>query len=182
MLCTSLRLSAVLVLLAAVACVPGGDASEGRSNGPVAEAAGPMEGTSSSISDVPVEALGSLEKVYVPILGKSMASLDDALEEKGYGNVKGSDFKPQFEYADTGFGPALVAYSSGDWMDSHSFFLPMSVTQWLEAALSDDEAHGAVINPGHPGQILALTKQEIEETMGWLPKQPPLPMEIYIAQ
>lgn len=181
MLRTLFLWTAVVGHVALLACVAE-DPSEPRPSHAVAEASGPSEETPSSSSDVPVEALGSLEKVYVPILGSSMQSLDDALEQKGYGNVKGSDFKPQFRHADTDFGPAVVAYSSSDWVDREHLFQPMSVTQWLEAALADDSARGVIINPGHPGQVLALTKQEAVDAIGWLPRQQPLAMEIYVAQ
>jgi hypothetical protein len=111
-----------------------------------------------------------------------MLSLDDALAEKGYGNVTSSDLKPKFEHFETSFGPAVVAYSSSDWVERESLFAPMSVTQWLEAALDDAEAKGVVIDPGHPGQMLALTRAEVTQAMAWLPKQDPLPMEIYVTQ
>jgi len=159
-----------------------GDSESDHAPRPVVEAAGIEDVVPKVASDVPTEALASLEKVYVPLSGKSLLSLDDALAERGYGNVKSSDFRPQFEYVDARFGRAVVAYSSGDWVPGESLFQPMSVTQWLEAALSDAEAAGVVINPGHPGQILALDRTEIADAMGWLPPRAPLPMEIYIAR
>ena len=58
----------------------------------------------------------------------------------------------------------------------------MSLTQWLEAALSDHGSKGVIINPGHEGQTLALTKSEIEAALEWLPRADPLPMEVHIAQ
>lgn len=152
---------------------------------PVVEASGgdPSPASSSrAASDVPVEALRTLEKVYVPLLPGSMDSLDDALANKGYGNVNASDFRPRFEHVATELGPAVVAYSSGDWIERESLFQPMTVHQWLEAALEDLEAQAVIINPGHPGQTLALTRAEVVEAMGWLPEREPLPMEIYIAQ
>ena len=183
MLTESVRVSSLLALFASLvvssACVPG-DSSRGAQ--PVVEASGLADEPSPAPSEVPLEALASLDKVFVPISGKSLLSLDDALAEKGYGNVKGSDFRPQFEHADTRLGPAVVAYSSGDWVPSESLFQPMSVTQWLEAALSDTAASGAVINPGHPGQTLALSKKQIGEALTRLPRRGPLPMEVYIAQ
>jgi hypothetical protein len=152
-----------------VSCV-----NPGRDSDPVAQASEPENPS--------VEALGSLEKVYVPLQAESMLSLDDALAEKGYGNVTSSDFKPRFELFETEFGPAVVAYSSSDWVEPESLFAPMSVTQWLDAALADPEAQGVVINPRHPGQTLALTRAELTQALAWLPKQEPLPMEIYVTQ
>ena len=158
----------LLFVSLAVSCV-----NPGRDSAPVVEA---------SSSDVPVEALGSLEKVYVPLRAESMFSLDDALAQKGYGNVTGADFEPKFEHFETPFGPAVVAYSTSEWIASQSMFAPMSVTQWLDAALADSGAQGVVINPGHPGQSLSLTRAEITQAMTWLPRQDPLPMEIYVTQ
>jgi len=164
-------------------CTTGGP-SDGAESRPLAEVNGMRENAPVRTPDVPVEALKSLEKVYVPLLSESMRSLDDALAEKGYGNVMSSDFKPRFRHLDYDFGPAVVAYSAGDWVEHESFFQPMSLTQWLEAALADSEAKGIIINPGHEseGQTLALTKPQIIEAMGWLPKREPLPMEVYLAQ
>jgi len=149
---------------------------------PIAEASGGVSEGSDTTSDVPIESLGSLDKVFVPLDPASLQSLDDALEQKGYGNVKGSDFVPRFHYVEASFGPAVVAYTNTGWIASQSMYQPMTVTQWLEASLDDEAAGGAVINPGHPGQILALSKSEITEVMACLQRQLPLPMEIYVTQ
>jgi hypothetical protein len=178
------RLPVALVLALSfvdvVGCTTGGPSDGGESR-PLAERNGMRENAALRPPDVPVEALKSLEKVYVPLLPESMRSLDDALAKKGYGNVMVSDFKPRFRHLDYDFGPAVVAYSAGDWVEPMSFFQPMSLTQWLEAALADSEAKGVIINPGHAGQTLALTKTEVIEAMGWLPKRDPLPTEVYMA-
>ena len=180
-----LRSTSVLVFTASLAvhsgCLSGEPPSESGSR-PVAEASGAEAEESRTSSDVPVDALSSLEKVYVPVNAASMHSLDDALADKGYGNVKSSDFKPRFETVTTEFGEAVTAYSSSDWIAPSSMFQPMSLTQWLEAALSYDGAEGVIINPGHPGQTLVLTKTEIVDALGWLPQREPLPMEIYVSQ
>jgi hypothetical protein len=153
---------------------------------PVAEASGGARETSprgsNTTSDVPVEALGSLEKLFVPLATASLQSLDDALEQKGYGNVKSADFAPKFQHVETSFGPAVVAFTSTEWIASQSMYQPMSVTQWLEASLGDEAAKGVIINPEHPGQILALSKNEVLEVLTWLPPKDPLPMEIYVTQ
>ena len=48
-----------------------------------------------------LDALEGLESVYVPIDPASMLSLNDAVADKGYGNVTVDDFKRRF----TAFGP-----------------------------------------------------------------------------
>lgn len=148
----------------------------------VVEADNPEPSASTKSSDVPVEALGSLEKVYVLLSPSSLQSLDDALADKGYGNVKSSDFKPQFETTATELGPAITAFSSADWILPSLMFQPMTVTQWLEAALADDNAAGVIINPGHAGQTLALTKSEVRDALEWLPRSEPLAMEIHVSR
>lgn len=173
---TNLFLTVVPVLH--LACAPGDGPSR-----PVAEASGAETETSQASSDVPVvDALASLEKVYVPLHPESLQSLDDALEQNGYGNVKSSDFVPRFETVETKNGAAIAAYSTSEWIGSSSLFQPMSLTQWLESALADERAQGVVINPGHPGQTLSLTKAEIAEALEWLPRRDPLPTEIYVTQ
>jgi hypothetical protein len=185
MLIEGLRVSVAIVVAASVGaalgCAPGG-APGGEAARPVVEASSTQENAPVRAPDVPVQALKTLEKVYVPLQPESMASLDKALADKGYGNVMASDFQPVFRHLDYDFGPAVVAYSSGDWVETQSLFQQMSLTQWLEAALADTEAKGIIINPGHDGQTLALTKTQVIEAMGWLPKREPLPMEIYVAQ
>lgn len=131
---------------------------------------------------VAVEELSKLQKVFVPMSPASLLSLDEALEEKGYGNVKGSDLKPQFEYLETRFGPALVVYTTTDWLESSSMFQPMSFTQAIEVALEDATARGLLLNPGHPGSRIALEHEQLVQILARLPKQPALPMEIYVTR
>jgi hypothetical protein len=164
-----------------LACSSGEPTDEGIPYS-VAAASGPDAEAVSTSSDVPVEALSSLETVYVPLKASSLQSLDNALADKGYGNVTASDFQPQFETVTTEFGAAVIAYSSSDWIASNSMFQPMSLTQWLDAALAEDASEGVIINPGHAGQTLALTKTEIVQALRWVPRRDPLPMEIHIAR
>ena len=171
-----------------IACSSGKSENDPPKHLVQADGAAPVEdapavtSTGASISDFPPEALQKLPKVYVPLSPASLQSLDDALEQNGYGNVRSSDFKPQFETVDTPFGPAITAFSSSDWIAPNSMFQPMSVRQWLEASRGVDSAAGVIINHGHPGQILALTNAEVAEVLTWLPQQEPLSMEIYVSQ
>lgn len=178
---TSPLLLLIACLVMQFSCSPNDPGDEGIPHA-VASANGPVPEAVSTSSDVPVEALSSLEKVYVPLRASSLQSLDNALADKGYGNVMSSDFEPHFETIETDIGPAIVAYSSADWVESSTLFQPMSLTQWLDAALSDEASKGIIINPAHAGQTLALTKTEIVQALEWLPRRDALPMEIHIAR
>jgi hypothetical protein len=129
----------------------------------------------------PIEALEGLEAVYVPIDPASMLSLNDALADKGYGNVTVDDFKRKYVLHSTSFGSAVVAYSDESQVPPETLFEPMSVTSWLERALAEETAAGVVLDPGASTSV-ALNKTEIGEALAKLPRQPEIPMEAVYKQ
>jgi hypothetical protein len=124
-----------------------------------------------------IDALSGRERVYVPIEAGSLLSLTQAFEEKEYGEVTVDDFKRQFVYADLPFGPALVAYSTEDGVPESALIEPMSVTQWLRAALDDPTASGVVLDP-NGGSAIALGKSDLSRALAELPAQPDAPMRL----
>lgn len=125
-----------------------------------------------------IDALSELSTVYVPIEAASLLSLNGALEEKGYGNVTIDDFKRQFVYSQTSFGPAVIAYSSEEVVPESALFEPMSLTEWLRSALEDESASGVVLDP-ESGSPLTLSKNDIGRALAELPAQPDAPMELH---
>ncbi len=94
------------------------------------------------------------EEVCVPLDIRTFRSLDEALAEKGYGNVMASDLKLVFLYResqfDGGTGPGIIVYSDESGVPASTAFTKMRVWQFYEAALADPSAGGIHVNPDAP--------------------------------
>ena len=97
--------------------------------------------------------LRPLKELYVPIHTASLQSMEKALAEKGIGNVKASDFKPQFQFWEQkrpeGDILAIGVYTHRDTMPEGAF-LTMTPVEFLESALADPEVPGVLFNPRTP--------------------------------
>ncbi|HCD38890.1 MAG TPA: hypothetical protein DEQ77_09305 [Candidatus Omnitrophica bacterium] len=124
------------------------------------------------------------EYVCVPIAPTSLLSLDEALKEKGYGNVMSSDLKIAFTYQDAPFegetASGIVVYSSEHAVPSNTVYMKMRVWSFYELALDDEKAAGIYVNPNVSGKNpYTVAKAKLREALPKLPHQPALPKDIY---
>jgi hypothetical protein len=124
-----------------------------------------------------IDELSDLSTVYVPMDPMSLVSLSDAVAEQGYGQVKAADFKQQFVYGETRFGRAVVAFSSEFMVPESSTVQPMSVTQFLRAALEDESASGVMLDP-QSAIPLTLRKSDMSRALEEIPAQPDIPLQL----
>lgn len=127
------------------------------------------------------------DKVYLPLDIQTLRSMDEALKEKGYGNVKTADMKIVFTYRPAKFndalGPAVVVYSDVYSVPTGMIFTEMRVWQCYEAVLADPAAQGICVNPDAPGKNpYTVSKSEMSRALGKLPRQEKLPLDISIKK
>lgn len=124
------------------------------------------------------------EYVCVPITPQSLLSLDEALKEKGYGNVMSSDLKIAFTYLDAQFdgktASGIVVYSSEHAIPSNTVYMKMRVWSFYELALNDEKAAGIYVNPNVSNKnSYTVVKARLQEALPKLPHQAPLPKDIH---
>lgn len=140
-----------------------------------------IAGRSKKANDPYVESkryIGSLDEVFVAVGGSSMRSLEAAFLKKGYGNVTADDFKPELEIATKKLGDrevrALVAHSRADKIGTSSPYMPMSVTQLLEAVKDHATAEALAIDH----QI--VDKTDAVRLLAELPRREPRPFKVLV--
>jgi hypothetical protein len=142
-------LSAVFLIVFLPAC--------GRRDGPVARRLRP------------------LKELYVPIRTASLLSLDRALAEKGIGNVRGSDLKPQFQLWEwkrkEGNVLAIGVFTRQTDLPKNGAFMTMSPVQFLQAALADPDVQGVLFNPNTP-KAWYITQGEARQALASLELPP----------
>lgn len=127
------------------------------------------------------------ESVCVAIDPATLLAMNNAVQEKGVGNVKSSDVNLVFKHMDSEFkdesGPGVIVYSGVDSVPSGAMFVEMRVWQCYEAVLADDEASGIHVNPGAPGMNpYTVSAAELRGALEQLPRQPALPFNISVKQ
>ncbi|HPA78004.1 MAG TPA: hypothetical protein PLT67_07615 [Kiritimatiellia bacterium] len=125
------------------------------------------------------------DSVFVPLGIETLTSMDDALKEKGIGNVKSSDMKLVFTYMDSefsdGIGPGAIVYSDIYAVPPRTMFMEMRVWQCYEAILNDPRAKGIHVNPDAPNKKpYTVSATEMRGALDKLPRQPRMPMDISI--
>jgi hypothetical protein len=107
----------------------------------------------------------NLDTLYVPIKGESFLSLQQALAEKGYGNVTASDFKPVFVYEQAKTPQkeitATVVYTAEDAIPANTTFFTMPLRQFVQAVMDDSQSQGAVFDPGVAGATHAFDTYQL---------------------
>lgn len=93
--------------------------------------------------------LKTLEEIYIPVFG--LESLDEALKEKGIGNVKWSDLKQKllFVQQDSQQGPMtfLAAYTDSKLFNDGVPYQPMAPLDFLAWAIRLEDCDGVYFNP-----------------------------------
>lgn len=125
------------------------------------------------------------EDVCLPIDPVTLLSMDEALKEKGYGNVMVSDSKIVFKYASADFNgvteQGIVVYSSERDVPEGNSYIKMRVWSCYEAAIADEKSAGILVNPGvSTKNPFVVTKPQMSAALPNLPRQPALPEDIYI--
>ncbi|MDO8748812.1 MAG: hypothetical protein Q7J72_06865 [Candidatus Omnitrophota bacterium] len=125
------------------------------------------------------------DEVYVPVDMMTFLSMDEALKEHGYGNVRASNTETVYTYIQAqlegGDATALVIYTDISFIPSGSSFQPMRVRQCYETVISDDKAGGVFVNP-ESAKGYVISQSDIEEALPKLPKKEPLAWAIHIKQ
>lgn len=131
--------------------------------------------------------LKDMDRVYVALDPATMASLNEALAAKGYGNVRASDMKMVFTYADARFrdgrGPAVAVFTAPGKMAYQTIYTEMRVWQCYEAVLADAKAKGICVNPlSRHGESFTVSRAEMAEALPQLPRPERLPVRISVMQ
>jgi hypothetical protein len=125
--------------------------------------------------------------VYIPLAPASFESLDQALAEKGYGNVVAGDLKHKYLYGTAVFDgktcTVILAYTEEQFIPSGTTYQPMSASQWLKVAVADESCEGIAFNPGRePPDSFSALKSDAAAALKTLPPQDPLPVKIMVKQ
>ena len=127
--------------------------------------------TGPSVEDVAVEKLSPLPELYVALRGETFASLDEALAEKGYGNVTAADLKPKPVVAGD---RTYLLYADEAAIPAETTYMPMTPAEAIALSKDAMDAIGVVIEPWH----LELGNASIDEIIPRLPERPRVSMEI----
>ncbi|MBN2711012.1 MAG: hypothetical protein JXR97_01060 [Planctomycetes bacterium] len=119
------------------------------------------------------------EQIFLPAFG--IESLNQALKEKGYGNVKAQDFKPKYLYVEQEQNGKtyifLTCFTDSSLIKPGFTFMTINPDTLLEQALYDSNCDGLYFNPkcrvcDEAKYARGISKYGIAEVLGYLKAKP----------